>query len=71
MSELARRIGVHRNTVMRAEKGEHDLAAQTLAAWARECAVSADDLLGLDDEHGGHDDGAVNAERARSAEASR
>jgi transcriptional regulator with XRE-family HTH domain len=47
-AELARRLGVDRGTVMRAEDGKNEPRPATLAAWARVCGVSADSLLGLD-----------------------
>lgn len=45
---FAREVGLTPNSVYRLERGELTPRIETLAAWARLCAVSTDALLGLD-----------------------
>lgn len=48
-SAFARDLGVAPNTIYRIEKGEMQPSVDTLAAWAKRCGKSADELLGIVD----------------------
>lgn len=47
-AKFALRVGVRPNTVYRIEAGKIRPSIDTLAAWARVCAVTTDSLLDLD-----------------------
>jgi transcriptional regulator with XRE-family HTH domain len=50
--ELAARLGVHRMTVLRFEKGHFEPRPKMLAAWAHECGVPLSGLLAsIEDRH--------------------
>lgn len=42
--DLAGKLGVHRNTIIRAEKNEHELRFTTIVKLARACGVSVESL---------------------------